>query len=324
MIGERSTGNGHWGRILTALTVLAGFAVPPRIAAQAPATHVLIVSGLSGEPRFATVFHLAAARVFDAAKTKWGVSDSNLTYLAEDPSRDSARVHGKATRDALVAAFGRLARTSGAEDLVFVLLLGHGSGQGSESRLSLPGPDPSAADFSTWLGELAGRIVVLVNAATASGDFVAALKAPERIVVTATKSAFERNESVFAEHFSRGIAGEADANKDDRVSVLEAFQYARREVARQYESRRLLQTEHAQLSDSTLAQTIAFGVSPLPGDPKVAALVAERRALEAQVDALRRRKGTLDSLAYERELERLLLEIATKSAAIRAAGGVRP
>ena len=42
-------------------------------------------------------------------------------------------------------------------------------------------------------------------------------------------------------------------------------------------------------------------------------------ALEAQVDALRRKKSQMDSTAYTRELERLLLEIAEKTAAIRAA-----
>jgi hypothetical protein len=106
--------------------------------------------------------------------------------------------------------------------------------------------------------------------------------------------------------------------------VLEAFQFTTREVARGYESRSVLLTEHAQLSDSALARTIGFGIQPLPSDPRLAALYAERRALEAQVNALRRKKGTLDSLAYQRELERLLLELAGKTAAIRAAEGPKP
>ena len=76
--------------------------------------------------------------------------------------------------------------------------------------------------------------------------------------------------------------------------------------------------------DGALARTVAFGTAPLPSDPRVAGLVVERRALEGQVDALRRRKSTMDSTAYERELERLLVEIATRSAAIRAATGQKP
>ena len=319
MNGQRSTVNGQRELFLTVLTVLT--VLPHPGAAQAGgATHVLIVTGLSGEPRFATAFHGAATAVYDAAKSRWSVTDPNLVYLAEDPTRDPERIRGKATREALAAAFAGLAGRTVPGDQILVLLIGHGAGQGTDSRLSLPGPDPTAADIAEWLRPLVGRTTVLVNAATASGDFVAALAGPDRVVVTATKSALERNESVFAEYFARGLAsGAADADKDDRVTVLEAFQYARREVGRRYESRSLLQTEHAQLSDSTLARMVGFGVAGLPSDPRIAALVGERRSLEAQVEALRRRKGILDSLAYERELERLLLEIAGKTAAIRAA-----
>ncbi len=287
---------------------------------QGPATHVLIVSGLSGEPQYATAFHAAASQVFDAARTRWGVSDSSLVYLAEAPEADPARIRGKATRDELAAAFGRLTRRSRPGDLVLVLLLGHGSGQGADSRLSVPGPDPSAADFAEWIKPLTGRTTVLINAATGSGDFVAALNGPDRLVITATKSSFERNESVFAEIFVKGLTGEADADKDGRVSMLEAFQYARREVTRRYESKGLLQTEHAQLSDSSLARTVALETSAPPADPRVAGLIAERRALEAQVDALRRKKATMDSVSYENELERLLILLAEKTAAIKAAG----
>ncbi|HEU5217361.1 MAG TPA: hypothetical protein VFU23_01810, partial [Gemmatimonadales bacterium] len=226
-------------------------------------------------------------------------------------------------------------------DVLLIVLLGHGSGQGADSRLNLPGPDATAADFSTWLGPLTGRTVVLVNASSGSGDFVPALSGKDRVVVTATKSAMERNEITFGDHFARALVSEsADADRDGRVTVLEAFDYARREVARGYETRGLLLTEHAQLDDDgdgkgsavpgsapgdgALARTVAFGITPLPSDPKVAALVAERRALEGQVDALRRRKAAMDSTAYQRELERLLLEIATRSAAIRAATGQKP
>jgi len=292
---------------------------------RAPSTHVLIVTGLSGEPRFATGFHATASALYDAAKARWGADDSSLVYLAEDPAQDPARIRGKATRENLAAAFAALARQTAPGNIVLVVLIGHGSGEGGDSRISLPGPDATAADFAGWLRPLAGRITVFVNAGSGSGDFLAALADSERVVITATKSAFERNETTFAEHFARGLSsGEADADKDGRVTVLEAFQFARREVAKSYQTRNALQTEHAQLSDSTLARTVAFGTQPTPTDPRIAALYTERRELEAQVDALRRKKGQLDSLAYEKELTRLLLALADKTAAIKAAEGRAP
>lgn len=286
---------------------------------------VLLVSGLSGEPRFAVAWQEAATAVYDAARARWGVGDSSLVYLAEEPSRDPDRIDGPATREGVAAAFASLARRSSAGDVVLVLLLGHGSGEGPASRISLPGPDASAADFQKWLAPLAGRTVVLVNAATGSGDFRAALSGPGRVIVTATRSASERNESIFAGHIAKGLTTEAaDADKDGRITVLEAFAYAKREVARAYEAKHNLLTEHAEIGDTALARVVAFGTAPAPTDPRIAALVAARRALELEVDGLRRRKAGMDSAAYERELERLLLEIATKTAEIRAAEGRRP
>src|SRR4029450_11370062 len=68
---------------------------------------------------------------------------------------------------------------------------------------------------------------------------------------TATKSDMERNQTRFATYFIQAYASDvADADKDGRVSVLEAFDYARREVARAYESENHLLTEHAQLDDN--------------------------------------------------------------------------
>lgn len=286
---------------------------------------VLLVTGLSGEPRFVTAFHSTAAVMYDAARTMWGVADSSVTYLAEDPAHDAARITGRSTREGIAAAFAELARRSETGDVIVVLLLGHGSGQGNDSRLSLPGPDATAADFAGWLAPLAGRTVVLVNGASGSGDFVAALSGTDRVVVTATKNAAQRNETVFAEHFVRGLTSEAgDGNKDGRVTVLEAFGFARREVQKAYETKNNLVTEHAQIGDSALAGTIAFGTAPASKDPRIVALVAARRVLEQQVEVLRRKKGTMDSGLYERELERLLVELAEKTAEIRAAEGRRP
>jgi hypothetical protein len=207
-------------------------------------------------------------------------------------------------------------------DVVLVLLVGHGSGEGPASKVNLPGVDATAADYATWVSGFTKQTVVFVNAATGSGDFVPVLKGPGRVVVTATRSAVEKNESMFAGLFAQAVSSEAaDADKDGRISVLEAFRFTTREVAKVYESTGRMQTEHAQISDSVRATTVSFGKSATSNDPRVVALVAERQALESEVAVLRGKKASMDSVAYERELERLLIAIAEKSAAIRAAGG---
>ncbi|MEP7002224.1 MAG: hypothetical protein ABI969_17175, partial [bacterium] len=285
-------------------------------------THVLIVTGLAGEPQYRAPFLAVAATLADSARKRWGVADSSLIVLGEDPAADPKHVTGKSTKEEVAKAFLRLSRRVAPGDVVLVFLNGHGAGEGPGSRVNLPGPDPTAADYASWLSGFTRQTVVFVNAASGSGDFVPVIAGKGRVVVTASKTGLERNESIFAGPFVRGLTGsEADADKDGRVSVIEAFDFARKEVARAYEADKKLLTEHAVLNDSMLARTVSFGAARGSADPRVAALLAERQALESQVAALRGRKASTDSIAYERELERLLLLMAEKSQAIRAAGG---
>ncbi len=287
---------------------------------EAQRTHVLVVAGLSGDPAFKTRFTTAVTAVRSAATARWGVADSNLVVLTED----STAYNGRSTRENIATAFVTLGRRVQPGDVVLVMLMGHGSGEGAASKVNLPGPDATASEYAAWLAPLSKQQVVFVNAATGSGDFVPVLASPGRLIVTATRSAVEKNDAEFLQHFTRALTtDDADVNKDGRLSVLEAFRFARSEVAKSYEAGNRMLTEHAVLSDSVSASRVTFGRASTTSDPRVAALVAERQALESQVAALRARKAAMDSAAYEAELERLLLAIAEKTAAIKAAGGSR-
>lgn len=310
--------------VLAALMSAQPAALPAPARAQGGgATRVLLITGLSVEPHFAKLFATAADEIFDAAHGPWHVADSDLVYLSEDPAVDTARMTRKSTRENIAAAFAALARRVRPGDVVLVFIVGHGSGEMAASAVNVPGPDPTAADYARWLAPLDRATVIFVNAATGSGDFAQVLAGPNRVIVTATKTALERNESIFAGYFATGLTGtDADADKDGRVSVAEAFTWARAQVAKAYESTSRLLTEHAVLADSSgIASRIAFGGEAASTDPRVSALVGERRVLEASVDSLRRVKATMDSTAYAAELERLLLEIARRTQAIKALQG---
>lgn len=317
-----------WAGLLVATAALPA-------AAAAQAAHLVVVTGLSGEPQYAARFGASAAALVDAATGRWGMPADRVVYLGENPAADPRRIRGRATRDGVLAALARVGAAAAPDDVVLVVLIGHGSQQGDEARLSLPGPDLTAADLAGALAALSRQLVVVVNAASASGDFLPALSGKRRIVVTATKSGFERNATLFADHFVRGLAaGDADTDKDGRVSIAEAFLFARREVARQYEADRRLLTEHAQLDDNAdgkgsadvdgadgaLAKAVSFALEreSAAADPRAAGLLAERRRLETAIGELRQRKAAMDSLAYERELERLLLSLAETNQALRA------
>jgi hypothetical protein len=312
---------GPWMRTVRAgvcaLMALGALATP----AAAQRSHVLIVAGLSGDPVFKKQFTTAVATLRVIATTRWGVSDSNLVMLTED-SLPSAVSSARSTKENVAGALLRMSRRVQPGDVVLVMLLGHGSGEGPGSKVNLPGPDATAAEYASWLAPFTSQQVVFVNTATGSGDFVPVLAAPGRVVLSATKTALEKNESEFLVHFTRALGSdEADADKDGRLSVLEAFRYARTEVAKSYERTNRMLTEHAVVSDSIVAARITFGSRTSSADPRIATLIAERQALESQVAALRARKGSMDAAAYDTELERLLLAIAEKTQAIKAAGG---
>jgi hypothetical protein len=302
-------------------------------------THVIIVTGASGEAKYAAAFHASASALIDALVTKHGLAAENITYLAEDPSRDAARIDGKSTKEEVGRAIARVSSTARAGDRVLLVLIGHGSHAGSDSRFNLPGPDLTAAELAVMLAPLKAMQVAIVNAASASGDFLPVLSAKNRIVITATKSSYERNETLFPRHFVAAFAtAGADTDKDEQVSLLEAFVYAKREVAREYDTESRLPTEHAMLDDDgdrrgsaqpdpqsgdgSLARRFIVGrarvaSSAIADANASSALVARKAQLEAQVDSLRRRKDSMPANAYERDLERLLLELARVSQAIR-------
>ena len=301
---------------------------PAALGAQPPSprTHLLIVAGIGGEPAYRDAFHENALAMASAATGRFGLPDSNVIVLTENPSRAPGRIAGRSTREEIARALQRISARTMPDDQLVIVLIGHGGGQDDGPRFNLPGPDLSATELATALAPFKGRSIAIVNTASASGGFVEALAAPQRIVITATKSAFERNATTFGTHFVAAYTGDgADADRNERISLLEAFTYATREVARAYEADNRLLTEHARFSgDSALARRFFISPGDAPAavaarSPAVAALYVRRDSLEKRLDALRGRKAAMAEDAYQRELETLLLAVARNGQAIREA-----
>ncbi len=330
---------------LTPLVLLAVLLAHPATAADsegAATTRLLVVSGLGGDDRFSDAFHEWSVTLLDAARAA-GVSAEDTIYLGEDPARDPERIQGPSRRENVQEALGRLREQAGPQDTTWIVLVGHGSFREGSSRLNLPGPDLTDRDYGAELSGLQGK-VVFVNTASASGGFLRTLSGENRVVVTATKTPTQRNESVFGEKFVAAFAGQlADGDQNGAVSVLEAFQYARQEVTRHYEMKNLMVTETAILdddgdgegtdspsaiggeegvSDGILASRLELA-APRGGAASGDA-ATRRAALQDRLDQLRRQKGDLDDDVYQAELEKLLLEIATLDRQAREEGGSQP
>ena len=310
--------------------------------ATAQQTHVLVITGLGGEPEYTERFHEWAVTLVDAAISRYDVPTDNVIYLGEKPDLAPESISGRSSRENVESAIDDIAARAVPGDHVVIVLFGHGSFTGA-ARINLPGRDLSADDFVELVGRLGGQQVTFVNTASASGPFIEKLSGDGRTVVTATRSGSERQAAVFGGYFVEAFADgqdEADQNKDRRVSMLEAFAYARLRVGQSYEADGLLATEHALLDDNgdgegtgepdplagdgMLARSLFFtgGEGPrtavaFPDDPQIASLYEERRALEDRVEELQQLRNSADPEQYQQELERFLIELALKSREIR-------
>jgi hypothetical protein len=327
------------------LALIAAAALVTPASAQDRASHVIIIGGIGGEPEYQQAFLDWGTRMAKASIEKFGVPRQNVTFLTEKPGPDAPLVSGSSSKAAVEQAFRDVAARAGSDDLVFILLIGHGTFLNGESRINLPGPDLSAPDFAALVKSLGSRRVVLANVASASGEFVKAISGPNRIVIAATKSGMERDQARFGKYFVDAFASDgADTDKDGAVSMLEAFLYARQETVRSYEAEQTLLTEHAVFDDNgdgvgsaeaaagkdgVLARVTFLGTAavaagteaPANASPALKALYEQKRAIEKQIDALKAIKDTMDPEKYAQELERLVTDLALKQQEIRKLEG---
>jgi hypothetical protein len=277
--------------------------------------YYLIVGGLGGEAGYDEQF----AKDVDALAT--------VARRTTAASRVMLLKGEGATREAVMSSLDSLKTRAKAADSVIVVLVGHGSYDGEAYKLNLPGPDIDGEEFAKLLTAVPARSQLVVNTTSASGAVLEKWAAEGRTLITATRSGFERNATRFAQHFAAALAeGSADINKNGAITAQEAFDYASRSVADSFEKDGALATEHPQIAGGaagrfTVARLASAGpaVEPSAASPAVAALVAEREKLDADIEALRTRRESMAADVYLADLQKLLVQLAEVQAKIDAA-----
>jgi hypothetical protein len=297
-----------------------------------PNKFAVIISGASGDEAFAKQFAEWTTRLRRALIERLGFGEGQLKVLAE---KQSEGMTGTANAEEVRRAFEALRTTVGPESTVFIFFIGHGTFDGKQAKFNLVGPDLPASAYSSLIGALSARRIVIFNMASASGEFVKPLAAKGRIIVSATRSGQEQNATRFAEHFIAALTEpEADADKNGRISVLEAFNYATPQIAAHYSRSGRLATEHALIEDNgdglghekaeggdgALARVTyldSLTIEQAAASVAAAKLIKERTRLEEEVEQLKTRKSELPPTEYENALEKLLIELAKVSRDIR-------
>jgi len=301
-------------RLSLCLVVLLLAVLPAR-----SAIYYVTVAGLGGEPEY----------------------DQRFTGLAQDldktfkASGADAHVHtltgSDATRNHLREVLASIAREAKPEDEFVLILIGHGSFDGVEYKFNLLGPDISGVELAQICNGVPARQQLIVNTTSASGGSIGFLERPGRGVIAATKNGSEKNGTIFARYWVEAFHNpDADVDKNDAISALEAFQYAESKTGAFYESEKRLATEHAVFDDTGKNEAVRqasvengeglllssfvllrLGIAQkAANDPAKRALLAKKEELERRIDTLKYAKAAMSQEEYKKQLTGALVELA--------------
>jgi hypothetical protein len=316
------------GRLLGALAIVTLAAAAPAAAGE---RFVLIVAGASGGAEYAQQYTAWTRELADVLAGRMKIGADRLKVLTDSDNPSTAATAAN-VRQHLAAVRRAMTR----DDLLLVVLIGHGTYDGVDAKFNLVGTDLESAQWLELVAGLPGEVVI-VNTSAASFPFIERLSGERRTVITATDSVAQRFDTVFPGFFIKAFQGDAaDVDKNDRISIWEAFSAAAAEVRRHYQRRGQLATERALLDDDgdgvgrdasgkgedgSRASRIYLDI-PLPGaaptDAVLVKLLQQRAAIEAELDELKARRSFLRPNEYQQEFERLMIDLARVARDIRA------
>jgi hypothetical protein len=285
---------------------------------------------------FVTVAGLGGAPEYDSQFAKWAQDLDR--QLKTDPNARVVTLSGpSATKQQVEQTLAKVAGETSESDSFALFLIGHGTFDGTDYKINLPGPDMTAAELAKALNRIPAHRQLVVNMTSCSGASLALLARKDRIVMAATKSGTEKNAPVFARYWVDALHDpSADTDKNGSVSALEAFRYAERKTAAYFEEEKLLATEHALMTDTANATGVrdpkpengqgllaaSFILLRQPAEtgkslsPEKQRLVGRKEELEAKIDRLKYQKAAMEESEYKHQLTTLLLELARTQAEI--------
>ena len=270
----------------------------------AAATRVLVGAGLGGTPKYEENFQKWSEQVARASASATG-----------DPALVQRLAGNAARREDIEAALRKAAQELHAGDHFVLVLIGHGSFDGTDYRFNIPGDDITGAQMRELLDRFPKDVTQLVvDATSTSGAIADKWKSPRRVVITATKTGGERNATRFGGYWAEALTNTAaDLDKDGTVTAQEAFDYATRKVAESFKSDAAIATEHARLVGKDAGRIVVarLGAAALfASDRQLAALRVEQDGIEQRIDQVRAQKGSLSADDYYAKLEPVLLDMA--------------
>jgi len=225
--------------IFNCLFLLAGLARAggaPAANEPPPTAHVLVLGGLSGDPKGAYARNMRDwMSRFAALMLAEKVPASQITILGETPVPQAKPPVGESTLANVRAAFEKIAKDVRPQDQFVLFIVGHGTVTEPVGKLCLPGSDLNANELAKMLDGLLTRNVILINCASGGAEVLSKCARPGRVVISAAGVQGEGIQTYFAEFFLLGYeTRKADRNGDGKTTLLEAFNCAAAECVDWY------------------------------------------------------------------------------------------
>ena len=302
---------------------LSSFAAP-----QEPTqgeTICIIITGLGGMPEYEENF------------LRWGLATE--AHFQDKLESVVYRLDGRDKKKSdILRLFEQISSSPPPKEL-WLFLIGHASHDSRHYKFNISGPDLTDDEIETFFEGLGETRTNLIAATSASGTLASQLGQENRVIVTATKSATERQPPLFMSFFLEAVTSEeADTDKNARVSLLEAFLFSNQKVAAWFEEKGRIQTEHSTLQDNgqvllekknilethpgtqgTLLASMVY-LSRAADQPyrtrEARELASQRVELEREIEDLKFRKNQMPENEYYRALEELLVKLAVLNESI--------
>lgn len=295
--------------------------------------YAVILAGPSVDEENQSTFRQWAFSLHDILARDYGYSSDTISLLHDRGHTDftgGERVDAACDREGIEQQLAELRSKVQVGDQIILFIIGHGSGADEESKFNIVGPDITGIQFAEMLDQFDQQDIVIVNTSSASYGFSSALSSEGRVVISSTRSPSEKYDPIFSRYFIEALdSRNGDRDKNNRVSMLEAFNYAKASVEQWYEEQGRLAAEHAGLDDNgdslfSLSPTVeeldgrlaeiayidTLADSSEGFSPAAISLKARMNELEREVFILRGRKAEFLEANYWQQMEVLLIDLA--------------
>jgi len=217
--------------------------------AETKNTYALIICGINKDPKERLAKNKAVINLRSFFLNNAKIKPARLSVLVADKS-----FIGKGSRTSNVENLKKtiksLADTIQPEDRFIFYYVGQANIAAGKLRLNLPGPDITHEQLAEWISQIRASSMLLVLDCPGAGLAVKALTGQGRIVIGAC-TAEQHYSTRFSEYFVPSLLdSKSDTDSDGKVSLLEAFTFASKQLDDWYFRLLFLKTETPILEDN--------------------------------------------------------------------------